>query len=171
MARYSPMDLLMDPVARGRLQTRWKAYLFAAVLSGLTLSVTYLLLGQANQVVIASLGATAFVVFAMPKSRAARTASTIGGQMLGLLCGGLAGLVPHESQLAAALVYGLAVGICSLLMLTTRYKHPPAAGTALGIAVTGIDVAAAITVIGSVFLISTLRIVTLSLLQDFSADE
>lgn len=161
----------MDPVARGRWPERRRAYLFAAVMSGVTLSVTYLLLGQQNQVVIASLGATAFVVFAMPKSRAARTASTIGGHSLGLLCGALASLVPHHGEVATAAVYGIAVAICALLMLVTRYKHPPAAGTALGIAVTGIDVAAAITVIGSTLIISTIRIVTLSLLQDFSADE
>ncbi len=163
--------LLFDDVAIKRWRERWKGYLAASILTGITLLSTLLLLGLQQQVVVASLGATAFVVLAMPKSRAARTAATIGGQSLGLLAGGLAALVPHPTTFSMALVNALAVALCSLAMLATRYKHPPAAGTALGVSVTGIDLAVTLTVVGSTLIISAIRILTLNLVPDFSADD
>lgn len=162
--------LLFDELAIQRWRTSWRGYLFASLLCGVTLLVTLLLLGIQQQVIVASLGATSFVVLAMPKSRAARTAATIGGQSLGLLCGGLASLVPHETLLATAVINALAVALCALAMLATRYKHPPAAGTALGISVTGIDAGVVLTVVGSTLIISTIRILTLNAIPDYSAD-
>ena len=143
----------------------------ASVLCTVTLIVTFLVLSMDDQIVIASLGATAFVVFAMPKSRAAETSRTIGGHAIGLLCGSLASLIPHAGHASTAIVYGLTVGVACFLMLVTRYKHPPAAGTALGITATGMSTSTIVFVVLSVILISILRIVTLNLLQDFSADD
>ena len=162
---------LFDDLARERWQTRWRSYLVASLLSGLTLGVALLLLGGEGQVIVASLGATAFIVLAMPKSRAARTSSAIGGQAIGLLCGGLASLVPHEPLLLASVVNGLAVAVCALAMLATRYKHPPAAGTALGVSVLGISLDTFLTVMGVTVIISAIRIITLTVAPDFSADQ
>lgn len=163
--------MLLDPIAREKLLTKWKAYLVASLLCTVTLIVSFLVLSMDDQIVIASLGATAFVVFAMPKSRAAETTRTIGGHAIGLLCGSLASLIPHAGHASTAMVYGLGVGVTCFLMLVTRYKHPPAAGTALGITATGMSISTTLTVVFSVILISFIRIATLNALQDFSADD
>lgn len=162
---------LLDEIARHRLSRLWGRYLFASVLTGVTLLVTLLLLGLQSQVIVASMGATAFIVIAMPKSRAADTGKTIGGQAIGLLCGSLASLIPHAGLLSNATIFALAVASCAFLMLVTRYKHPPAAGTALGIADIGVDPLAIFTVIGSTLIISFIRILFLNLAPRLSSDE
>jgi CBS-domain-containing membrane protein len=51
-------------------------------------------------------------------------------------------------------VYALAVGLSILLMVVVDMEHPPAAGTALGIAITGISWEVAIALISSVLILS-----------------
>jgi len=57
--------------------------------------------------------------------------------MLGFLFGGACYLIPHSLWVEAALVYSLAVGLSIFSMVVFDMEHPPAAGTALGIAITG----------------------------------
>ena len=49
-----------------------------------------------REVVVASIGATAFIVFAMPKSIAASPHRIIGGHVIGLISGLLVALIPQE---------------------------------------------------------------------------
>lgn len=90
--------------------------------------------------VVAALGSTTFVVFAMPNSPPAQPRRLFGGNIIGILTGAGASLLagclasrtaitPQASQL---LFTAVAVGAAILAMVITDTAHPPAAGLALG---------------------------------------
>lgn len=117
------------------------------------------LLFDGNLLVLASLGSTGFIVFALPHSRTARARNVVGGQLAGLACGALmifvAGLCPVDNLPTVLKVtfYALSVGTSLFVMVATRTEHPPGSGTALGIAMRGFSWQAAIAVIvGAVLL-------------------
>lgn len=132
----------------------WKHYLYQSFLATLVVLIILLALSLENAVVIASLGATAFIVFTMPKNITARPRRVIGGHIAGMLAGSVCTLIPHSSTLATALVLSLAVGISIFLMVAFDFEHPPASGTALGIALTGFSPDVIIAVLTSSLMLS-----------------
>lgn len=92
--------------------------------------------------IVAALGASAFIVFAMPHSITAQPRKLIGGHVVGLLFGtfcyyafltGPLGKLITGWEFTTLFIYALAVGLSIFLMAITNTEHPPAAGTALGI--------------------------------------
>jgi len=94
--------------------------------------------------IVAALGSSSFIVFAMPHSITAQPRRLIGGHIVGIACGtlshyalctgplgALAGNWEYIPWLAAA----IAVGLSIFLMPITDTEHPPAASTALGVAI------------------------------------
>jgi len=132
----------------------WKNYIFQSLLAALTTFIVLLLLSMEHAVIIASIGATAFIVFAMPTSITAKPGNVIGGHVVGLLCGSLCALIPQPSPLHSIIVYSLAVGLSFFIMVTVNVEHPPASGTALGVAITGFSWNATIAVITSAVVLS-----------------
>ncbi|MBN2878629.1 MAG: HPP family protein [Clostridia bacterium] len=96
-----------------------------------------------REVMLASFGATAFLVFAMPHLRTSRFRSVLGGYVIGLIIGialyHCAELVYSvvEKHWVFSLAGGLAIGLSLFLMTMTNTEHPPAAGLALGIVLQG----------------------------------
>lgn len=94
-----------------------------------------------DTVVIASLGASSFLVFAVPDGNVSRARYLLGGYVLGCAAGTgcywLAQWVPLVNlPIESVTVYGaLAVGLTMFLMVITNTEHPPAAGVALGLVV------------------------------------
>ncbi|MBU0574002.1 MAG: HPP family protein [Candidatus Margulisbacteria bacterium] len=127
----------------------WKNYVVQSLMATLSVFFVMLALTWQDAVIIASLGATAFVVFAMPNNVSARTRNVIGGHLVGLTCGSLAALIPHATDLGASLVYSLAVGSSIFIMVVTDTEHPPASGTALGFAMMGFNLYAGLAVISA----------------------
>ena len=120
-----------------RFGTHWLNYLLQSILAAASVFVLLVTLRQQNLVVAASLAATAFTVFTMPGSVTASARNIIGGHVIGLVFGSVFALVLPESPLARDAMFALAVGSAMLLMTVTNTEHPPAAGTALGVAMTG----------------------------------
>ncbi len=91
-------------------------------------------------VLIASLGASAFIAFAVPLSLHSSPRHIIGGYVVGIVAGCLMSLShqavdisPFVGQ-AAMIVFGaLAMAIAMFLMVVTKTEHPPAAALALGL--------------------------------------
>ena len=138
-----------------QLKLFWKNYVFQSLFATLVIFAVLLVLRFQQVVIIASIGSTAFIVFAMPNSIAARPVNIIGGQLVGFACGYLCGLIPHESSfLAAAVIYSLAVGLSIFIMVVTDTEHPPASGTALGVAISGFSPKVLIALIASVLALS-----------------
>jgi len=68
----------------------WKNYLFQSVLAVFALALAMLILNIGKRpVLIASVGATAFIAFAMPGKLAAKPKSIIGGHLIGFLSGAI----------------------------------------------------------------------------------
>jgi CBS-domain-containing membrane protein len=132
---------------KARFKLQWKNYLWQTAAATFVLFLALRFLQQRDIVIISSIAATAFIVFCTPNSPFARPRNVIGGHSLGLLAGTLAFLVPQLGQ--GPIRLSLAVGLNILLMLVTATVHPPACGTALGIAITGPSIEAVVAVLVS----------------------
>ncbi len=120
-----------------------KSYILQSLLAVVAVAaILYFVEVVTHAAIVAALGSTAFIVFAMPHSITARPRRLIGGHVVGLFSGAvcyfafLAGPLGEfiaGSELFILLVYALAVGISIFLMTVTNTEHPPASGTALGI--------------------------------------
>jgi CBS-domain-containing membrane protein len=99
--------------------------------------------------IVAALGASTFIVFAMPNSRTASPRRLIGGHIVGIICG-LAcyylfngGLLLNDLaddyDIITWFSYALSVVLSLFVMTVTDTEHPPAASTALGIAAFGVS--------------------------------
>lgn len=125
--------------------SHWRNYVFQSLLATSAIFCVLLFLEHADEgkeVVVASLGATAFVVFALPNSFSAQPYNVIGGHIVGLVCGCLGywllNSLPNPDQfIAEAGIHAITVGIAIFIMVVINTEHPPAAGTALGAAVGG----------------------------------
>lgn len=96
--------------------------------------------------IVAALGASTFIVFAMPHSITAQPRRLIGGHAVGLTCGticyyafltGSLGELATNWEFITWLAGALSVGLSIFLMVITDTEHPPAAATALGIVAHG----------------------------------
>ncbi len=122
-----------------------------------TLQFAKYVLSLQHAVIIASIGATAFIVFAMPDSITAQPRNVIGGQLVGLFFGFLFSLFPPAALIFSIIVYSLAVGASIFTMVVIDMEHPPAAGTALGVAITGISLEVFVAVGVSIILLSLIH--------------
>ncbi len=132
----------------------WKNYIFQSFLATLTIFIVLLFLSAERMVIIASIGATAFIVFAMPEQITAKPRNVIGGHLVGVICGSLCSLIPHPSSLHSAIIYSFAVGLSIFIMVAIDTEHPPASGTALGVVVSGFSLNIAIAVLVSAIILS-----------------
>jgi CBS domain-containing membrane protein len=102
----------------------------AGALFGLALcgAASYWLLGgQATPWLIAPMGASAVLLFAVPASPLAQPWSLLGGNLVSGLIGVLCAKIFHEPILAAAIAVSLAIAAMMLL----RCVHPPSGAVAL----------------------------------------
>jgi len=119
-------------------------YVLQCFLATVSVSVVLLLLNAiANPAIIAALGASSFIAFAMPRARVSRPRYLVGGYLIGMGSGtacyymcawtgfGMGALAAEYAHIVAA---ALAVGIAIFLMAVTNTEHPPASGVALGLA-------------------------------------
>jgi CBS-domain-containing membrane protein len=96
--------------------------------------------------IVAALGASTFIVFAIPRSRTAEARRLVGGHAVGVAVGALCyflllnGVLREQAmewEFISWLVGALAVGLSIFVMTVTNTEHPPAVGTALGIVAHG----------------------------------
>ena len=127
-----------------KLKKAWRGYVLQSLLAALALVVIlYFLDILTHAAIVAALGASAFIIFAMPKSVLARPRNVIGGHIMGLIAGALCyfALLYPPLRVSGRLLYicaaALSVGLSILLMVITDTEHPPAATTALGIVAYG----------------------------------
>ncbi len=120
-----------------------KYYIFQSLLAVVVLAIIlYFVEVLTHAAIVAALGSSTFIVFAMPRSITAQPRRLIGGHVVGLvsgtfcyyafLAGPLKGVMAGQEFLTL-LVYALSVGLAIFLMVITDTEHAPAASTALGI--------------------------------------
>lgn len=120
-----------------RFRALWKPYVLQSFAAGLSTFLILFFLSLEEAVIIAALGASTFIVFARPFDLTARSRNLVGGHLIGFAVGSLLGLIPCPTMLAELVCYSLAVGLAVFLMVLTYTQHPPAAATALGMAIRG----------------------------------
>jgi CBS domain-containing membrane protein len=128
-------------------KTHWKAYLLQSLVAMVVILIIFFVVTPERPVIVASIGSSVFIVFALPNNRTAQPRNLIGGHIIGLFCGSLAYLFPETSMLPSLALYSAAVGLSILLMVALKMEHPPASGTALGIALNGFGFNVAIAVV------------------------
>ncbi len=115
---------------------------------------------------IASLGASTFIVFAMPSAHSAKPRGLIGGYLMGIITGIIFDLVfawlTAQNAISSAhlwyTVFGaLAVGVTIFLMVITNTEHPPAVGMALAVVIQSWDVASLLFVLAAAVLLAATR--------------
>ena len=118
-----------------------KRYAMQCGLAGLVVLVLLFVLDAVTQtVLIAALGASAFIAFAVPRSLHSGPRSLIGGYIVGILAGSAMGTlhnmidVPVNYDHAVMVVCGaIAISLAMFTMVVTRTEHPPAAALAIGL--------------------------------------
>lgn len=131
---------LIDP----KLRENFRYYLLQSIIAAgiccvMLISLDVVIPGA----LVASLGASVFIVFAAPNTRSAGPRGLLGGQLIGttagLSCsllisvGPLAGML--SPRIETAVIGAAAVGLAIFLMVLVDMEHPPAAGTALSLVV------------------------------------
>ncbi|MBV5307886.1 HPP family protein [Chromatium okenii] len=91
---------------------------------------------SAAQLLIASMGASAVLLFAVPHGPLSQPWPVFGGHVLGATVGVSCALLPLPLALNAALAVGLTIGLMHLL----RCPHPPGGATALTAVIGGASV-------------------------------
>jgi len=131
----------------------WKYYLLQSLLAAVALFILVLILGKEKMVVISAMGATSFIVFAMPTAVSAQTRNVIGGHLVGLA----SGAIFYFTALPYFLEYPFAVGIAIFVMVALDVEHPPAAGTALAVVISEVSPAVFVTIMTSALILSQCR--------------
>ncbi len=141
-------------------------YLKQTVMATASILAVLLLLDLVEQtVLIASLGASTFIVFSMPHTKRSAPRYLIGGYAVGtvagcslsLLAGWLIDFSFAEPRVVEVCCSALALGAAFLIMVATNTEHPPAAALALGFVLNDWDLFALIVVLAGIVLITALK--------------
>lgn len=151
-----------------KFKSDWKSYLLQSALATAAIFIIFHVLSMQQVVIIASLGATAFLTFALPTAYTAQPRNVIGGHLIGVLCGSAFAWLDTVVNLHDPVIYSLAVGVSIFLMVATDTEHAPAAGTALGIAVAGFSLKVAGAVIVGAVLLSAIQHLLKPYLKDLA---
>jgi len=135
-------------------KAHWKEYLLQSIAATIVVFIIFFAVTPERPVIAASIGASTFIVFAMPNNHTAQPRRVVGGHIIGILCGSLFSFFPQMTILPSIAVYSIAVGLSIFLMVALNLEHPPASGTALGIALNGFSIDVAIAVILSALVLS-----------------
>jgi CBS-domain-containing membrane protein len=132
----------------------WESYIIQCGFAALSVFIITFLLFN-NPIIIASIGATSFIVFAMPNNISAQPKRIIGGHIVGFFIGCCFSVFPLMGILFfKALWFSASVGICILILVVLDFEHPPSVGTALGMTVQGYSDSSAFAIIVSVLILS-----------------
>ncbi len=151
-----------------KFRKHWKNYLVQCLIATFVIFLVILILNIGDAVIIAAIGSTTFVVFAMPKSLSANPRNVVGGYTVGLFCGSLFGVFETNSDILSSFLYASAVGLSIFIMVITDTEHPPASGVALGVAISGFSINISIAVILSAILLSLVHFVFKPYFEDLA---
>jgi CBS-domain-containing membrane protein len=142
-------------------------YIFQCSLATFTILLILLFLDVLEETaILASLGATAFIVFTMPNAYSSHPRRLVGGYCVGVVVGLLCYMLVSSSffsslpvsQTVSVAVFGaIAVGIAIFVMVATDTEHAPAAGIALGLILNDWDFTTVIFIVTAVMLMAFVR--------------
>jgi len=152
-----------------------KRYALQCSLAALVVLILLLVLDAFTQtVLIAALGASTFIAFAVPRSLHSSPRCLIGGYLAGILAGSLMSTLNIAIDFsdivtahAAMVVFGaVATGLAMFLMVVTKTEHPPAAALALGLVLNEWSLLTLVVVMVGVIALSICKRLVLPILMD-----
>ncbi len=148
-----PPEEKHDTSIKAKFKKLWIYYIWQSVLAGIALFLIVLALGKDKMVVTSAMGATAFIVFAMPKAASAQTRNVIGGHLVCVAIGSLF----YYITMPYYIEYPLVVGIAIFVMVALDLEHPPAAGTALAVVINEVSLDVFVTIMVGALILSQCR--------------
>jgi CBS-domain-containing membrane protein len=132
-------------------ENMWIHYVLQSLLATFTLFIVIVIVRLQFPLIVAALGSTAFIVFAMPKNITAQPRNVIGGHFFGVLSGLVFALIfltlGNGDEIFQVFAASAAVGLSIFIMVATDTEHPPAGSTALAFVIHEGDLIAFIVVI------------------------
>jgi len=120
-----------------------KSYLFQSILATISIFLVLVFLDiLEHTALIATLGASAFIIFIMPNSYISMPKQVLGGYAIGIICGCLCffltkgfshSFIAMPEKFFTVSFGSLAVGTAIFIMAAINYEHPPAVGISLGL--------------------------------------
>ena len=153
----------------------FKRYALQCGLAGLVVLVLLLVLDAVTQtVLIAALGASAFIAFAVPRSLHSGPRHMIGGYAIGLIAGCVMATLEAAMSVQGAgmahavmVIFGaMAISLAMFTMVVTRTEHPPAAALALGLVLNEWDLLTLAVVMAGIVALSLVKRLVLPMLLD-----
>ena len=153
----------------------FKRYALQCGLAGLVVLILLLILDAVTQtVLIAALGASAFIAFAVPRSLHSDPRHMIGGYAIGMLAGCLMAALESAMNIQSAgaahavmVIFGaMAISLAMFTMVVTRTEHPPAAALALGLVLNEWDLLTLAVVLAGITALSLIKRLILPMLLD-----
>ena len=127
--------------------------------------------------IAAGLASSVVGIFISPSNRTARIRAVVGGHGVALALGSIFSVILFLGAVESFFInlehlrnfaYAFAVGLAMLLMAITNTEHPPAAGTALGMASREFDVFVFLSIIGAVAMLGALKLVLRPYMRDLT---
>jgi CBS-domain-containing membrane protein len=116
-------------------ENMWVHYILQSLLATFTLFLVLVVLRFNTPLIIAALGSSAFIVFAMPKNITAQPRNVVGGHVVGIVSGSICAILllafGNGSEIYMILAASSSVGLSIFIMVVTDTEHPPAGSTAL----------------------------------------
>lgn len=108
----------------------WKHYILQSAIAAVALYAAFMIPMIDEPILIAAIGSSSFIIFAMPESETANPKNVLGGH---LACGLLGLLFFHLNStiLPISATIALAVGTAIFVMVVLDIEHPPAGGTVI----------------------------------------
>jgi CBS-domain-containing membrane protein len=128
----------------------WKYYIWQSFLAAVALFIIVLALDKGKMVVISAMGATAFIVFAMPNAVSANSKNVIGGHLVGLILG----MIFFFIDIPYFYEFPIVVGIAIFVMAALDVEHPPAVGTALAVLINEVSIEVVFIIIAASVILS-----------------
>ena len=155
----------------------WAFVFQAALATAVMLAILTFVQSLSSAAIAAGLASSVVGIFIAPSNQTARIRSVVGGHGVALALGSLFSVMLFLDPVHAFLLdadvlrnlsYAAAVGGAMLLMAITNSEHPPAAGTALGMASREFDILIFLSLIGAVALLAVMKLAIRPYLRDLT---
>ena len=152
-----------------------RRYILQCTLASIAVLILLLVLDAVTQtVLIAALGASTFIAFAVPRSLQSDPRYMVGGYVVGIACGCAMSMAyqtfdvadPLASHTIMVFFGALATGLAMFVMVATKTEHPPAAALALGLVLNEWDMLTLVVVMIGVIALSIFKKLILPMLMD-----
>lgn len=108
---------------------------------------------------VASIGATCFIIFTGPHKNASKYHYILGGYSVGAIMGTLCSIAQYNTHLPVGMWGAFAIGLSVFFMVVLNFEHPPAAAFALSIVSEGFAIQTlfvAFSIVGSMLIVRKL---------------